>query len=546
MRRDRSAVATGRLRRDRRPAAVLLALLAGVSSRGIAAQEETPALDTAAPSPALAASRAYRSQHGVEILSEFSELLAIPNVATDLENIRRNARFILEAFERRGARMELLEVPEAPPVVFGELPAEGPEAGKDAPTLVLYAHYDGQPVDPDRWTHGPWSPTLYSRSLEAGGWPLTFPRPGQAVDPEWRLYARSAGDDKAPIQALLSALDALQEAKVPRTIHLKLFFEGEEEAGSPHLQQVVSAARERLAADAWLFLDGPVHQSGRPQVFFGVRGITGLDLTVYGARRYLHSGHYGNWAPDPSLLLAHLLASMKSPDGEVTIAGFYDNAPEWGEAERQAVASSPPFEEELRRELGIAVSEGGNETRYLERLMRPSLTVRGLGGGPVGAAASNVIPPEATASLDLRLVPGNDPDRMLRKVEDHIAAQGFHLVRGEPTEPERRDHPRLVRVVRRGGYPAVSTRMDLPLARALAEAATFAAGEPVIRTPLLGGSLPFYAFTGALGPVPLIGLPIANHDNNQHGPDENLRLANLWYGMDLFATILTLPPERWQ
>lgn len=499
-----------------------------------------------AESAALRAARDYREAHGREILDQFFELVAIPNVATDADGIRRNAEYLTSAFERRGAKMELWtdpEAPDAPPVVFGELPATVDTADSEPPTLILYAHYDGQPVDPDKWTHEPWEPTLYSASLEASGWPRPLPEPGDPVDPDWRVYARSASDDKAPIQALLTALDALAAADVPRTVHLKLFFDGEEEAGSPHLPAIVEAHRDRLDGDAWLFLDGPVHQTGRPQVFFGVRGYTGLEITVYGAGRYLHSGHYGNWAPNPNLRLARLLASMKDENGEVLIEDFYESSEEWDPAALEAVEASPDFEDELRRELGLAASEGGNDVRYLTRMMRPSLNVHGMVGATVGPTARNVIPPEAVASIDIRLVPGNDPQRMIALVENHIRGQGYHVVWDEPSPSERLEHPKIARVRRADGYRAVATPMDLPISQALIGAAQRAAGDQeVVSTPLLGGSLPLYVFEDALDGPPLIGLPIANHDNNQHAPDENLRLGNLWYGVDLMASLMTLNP----
>jgi len=491
------------------------------------------------PPPAVEATRAWRAEHGAEVLRAYAELLKIPNVASDEPNIRRNAEAIRDLFARRGAHMELLEVPGTPPVVFGTLPAtHDPET---APTLLLYVHYDGQPVDPERWTHGPWTPTLYTRSMEDGGQPRPMPEPGEPIDPDWRLYARAAGDDKAPLPALWAAVDALEAAGVPRTVNLKLFFEGEEEAGSPHLRQVLETYRDRLDGDLWLFLDGPVHQSGRPQLFYGVRGIATMDLTVYGASRYLHSGHYGNWAPNPNLLLAHLLASFKDPDGTVHVEGYHDTVVPPGPAEREALTAYPEFEAELRRELGLAVSEGGNDVRYLDRLMLPSLNIRGLAGATVGETARNVIPPEATAALDLRLVEGNDPEAMMDLVEAHIRRQGFHIVREAPDLETRRANPRLVRVVRHGGYPAVRTPMDLPMAQRIVEAATAAAPRPLVLTPTLGGSLPLYLFREILG-TPLIGVPIANHDDNQHAPDENLRLGNLWYGIDLMASLMTLEP----
>ncbi|HEX6203086.1 MAG TPA: M20/M25/M40 family metallo-hydrolase [Thermoanaerobaculia bacterium] len=504
----------------------------------------------AAPSPAaqpaddhaaaLAAARAWRGEHGAAILADFADLLTLPNVAADLPNVRRNAEAIAERFRRRGATIELLELPdapEAPPVVWGRLPADAPGGARR--TLVLYVHYDGQPVDPAEWTFPPWRPTLATAALPAGGRERPLPAPGEPIDPEWRLYARSAGDDKAPLAAILAATDALAAAGVPRTADLVFFFEGEEEAGSPHLAGYVERYADRLAGDLWLFLDGPVHQTGRPQLFFGVRGYAGFELTVYGAERQLHSGHYGNFAPNPIEALARLVASFEDGRGRVAIEGFYDSAEPLGEAERRAMAAIPPFEEALRDELGIAESEGGG-ARYAERIALPAINARGIAAGAVGAAAVNAIPPQATASFDLRLVAGNDPQAMLDLVAAHVRRQGWHLVEHEPTAEERRRHPKIARLVRRPGYPAVRTPMDLPVAQAVVAAAGAAAGEPVILLPTLGGSLPLHVFRSRLG-TPLVGVPIANHDNNQHAPDENLRLGNLWYGIDLLAAILAAP-----
>jgi len=525
-------------------AAAGAALTAAVS----AVQAPAEALPAAAADPtasrALTAARAHREARGAEILAEYADLVALPNVASDLPAIRANAAAIAAALGRRGVRAEVLALPgrpEAPPVVYGELPAEAGDPGA-ARTLLLYAHYDGQPVEEARWRQPPWQPTLYTRAIEDGGEPRPLPAPGEAVDPEWRLYARSAADDKAPIGALLAALDALKAAAVPRTVNLKLFFEGEEEAGSPHLGDYLAAYAGRLegdVGDVWLFFDGPVHQSGRPQLFFGVRGIAQLEITVYGAERYLHSGHYGNFAPNPALELARLLASMKDADGRVTIAGFYDSAAPLGETERRALAAIPPFEDELRRDLGLAASEGRN-ARYGERMALPSLNVRGFVSGSVGETARNVIPPEATASLDVRLVEGDDPEAMLDLVEAHVRRQGWHVVAEPPDHATRLAHPRIARLVRSPHYRAVRTAMDLPIVAPVVAAAEAAAGREVVLTPTLGGSLPLYLFEDLSG-LPLIGVPIVNHDNNQHAPNENLRIANLWYGIDLIAALLTMP-----
>ena len=284
-----------------------------------------------------------------------------------------------------------------------------------------------------------------------------------------------------------------------------------------------------------------MHQSRRPQLVFGVRGYTGLDLTVYGATRYLHSGHYGNWAPNPAMELARLVGGMKDDRGEVTIAGFYDGTAPIGEAERRAIANLPDYDATLRRELGLAAPEAGNAP-LAERLLQPSLNVRGMVSGAVGDAARNVIPTEATASIDIRLAKGNDPAEMLDRVERHVRARGYHIVHDEPDLETRLAHERLVRVVRREGYPAARTEVGLPVVQPIVAAAERASDEPVVLVPTMGGSLPLYLFTEKLA-HPIVIVPIANHDDNQHAPDENLRLANLWYGIDLMGEILTMPAD---
>ncbi|HXF04430.1 MAG TPA: M20/M25/M40 family metallo-hydrolase, partial [Blastocatellia bacterium] len=264
--------------------------------------------------------RAYRQRHDAAIVRTLAEFLSLPNVASDRGNIERNARWILREFERRGIRGELLRVGDSPPVVYGELVVPGARR-----TVIFYVHYDGQPVDPSQWATDPWTPVLRDKPLEQGGQIIEWSALRSPVPGEWRLYARSASDDKAPLIALLTALDALRAADIPLSVNIKFFLEGEEEAGSPHLADLIRASAERLKADVWLLCDGPVHQTRRMQVYFGARGIVDLELTVYGPIRPLHSGHYGNWAPNPAMLLSHLLASMRTSDGRISIPGFYDD-----------------------------------------------------------------------------------------------------------------------------------------------------------------------------------------------------------------------------
>lgn len=485
---------------------------------------------------AVDAARRHRQEQGTRILAEFAELLRIPNTARDAVNIRKNAEHIRDLLIRRGVAAELLELEGAPPIVFGELRAPATKR-----TLGIYVHYDGQPVDKSKWTNPPYEPALYTEAIENGGVRRAFPAAGETIDPKWRIYARASGDDKAPIIALAAALDALRESNIALTSNLKFFFEGEEEAGSPHLGQFLEKYADKIDVDAWIICDGPAHQSRKPQLVFGVRGVTGLDITVYGATRVLHSGHYGNWAPNPAMMLARLLASMKDDDGRILVEGFYDTALPLNAAERAALADVPNIDDALRKELGLTRTEGGNAP-MAERLLLPSLNVRGLTSASTGATARNIIPNRAEASIDIRLVKGNDPESMLDLVEAHIRKQGYTIVREEPDEETRLKHAKIALVRRRTGYRAARTSMSLPIVRQVIAAAQRATGGPLIRLPSLGGSLPLYLFTDNLK-KPVIIAPIANHDDNQHAPDENIRISNLWYGIDLMAALFTMPAE---
>jgi acetylornithine deacetylase/succinyl-diaminopimelate desuccinylase-like protein len=484
--------------------------------------------------------RDYRRAHEHRILREFVGLLSIPNVASDSENIRRNAARLVGMMTARGLRPRLLEAstPNTPPAVYGEWTAPG--ATK---TIVFYAHYDGQPTDARKWagTH-PWEPALRSAPLEKGGRLLPMPSGGERIDPEWRLYARSASDDKAGVMAILTAFDALRAKKISPTVNLKFFFEGEEEAGSPRLVEILSRHRELLAADAWVICDGPVHQSGRKQVVFGVRGDTNVEVTVYGPKRPLHSGHYGNWAPNPGMILARLLASMKDDRGRVTIKGWYDDAEPLGEAERRALAEAPAYDEELKKELGINRPEGAGRP-LLELINEPSLNVNGLSSAETGALARNVIPATAVAALDLRLVRGNDYRRQVERLREHIRARGFYVTDREPTDAERLAHPLVAKVVHEpGGYNAERTRMDLPVSRAVVAAVQSTSEQRIVLMPTLGGSLPLSLIRETTA-APTITVPIANHDNNQHAENENIRLQNLWDGIETYAALMTMKEQ---
>ena len=480
----------------------------------------------------LVASARHREERGWEVLRDFAALLELPNVTGSTDDLSRNANELARRFEARGASMETVELPGASPVVIGELRTTTPTA-----TLGVYVHYDGQPVDPANWASSPYSATLVSGPWHEGGVVLDFPGPGDEIDAEWRIYARSASDDKTPFAAMAAALDALKEAGIERSVDLVFLFEGEEESGSPNLGRYMKHLASRLTADSWLLCDGPVHQTGVPQVVFGVRGYCGFELTFYGPERELHSGHYGNWVPNPAMELASFIAGCKDESGMVTIDGFYDDTAPITAADRSAIDALPPVEDRLQAELGF----GGPEVdgaRYADRLMLPSFNVRGMSAAAVGQKARNVVPAEAHVSVDIRLAAGNAPDRMLDLVEARLVTAGYQVLDREPTSEERRSHRYLARLTRDPGYRAARVPMDSPLAETLLGACGVAGNEEVVALPTFGGSIPLYQFEEILD-APVAILPIANHDNNQHAPDENLRVANLWYGIDLWATLLT-------
>lgn len=481
--------------------------------------------------------RQYRRAHEHEILREFVSLLSIPNVAADRANIRKNAEFVLDMMKRRGLNPQLLEAktPNVPPAVYGEWKVPGASH-----TILLYAHYDGQPTDPKQWTGSlPWLPALRSAPLEAGGQILPLPDDATSINPEWRLYARSASDDKAGVMAIITATEALKAVGLTPTSNIKFIFEGEEEAGSPHLGEIIALHKELLEGDAWIICDGPVHQSGVKQVVFGVRGDTNVDLTVYGAKRPLHSGHYGNWAPNPALLLAKLLASMKDDTGHVSIPGWYDDVEPLGELERRAIAEAPQYDDEIRSQLGLARNEGGGKSLG-ELINQPSLNINGFSSGDVGALARNVIPTTASAVLDLRVVKGNDHRRQVQRLIEHIRKQGFYVIDRDPTDEERKRFPLIAKVVQRaGGYNAERTRMDSPLSLAVINAVQSTSASPIVKLPTSGGSLPLAIISENLKTV-TITVPIVNYDNNQHAENENLRLQNLWDGIETMAALMTM------
>jgi acetylornithine deacetylase/succinyl-diaminopimelate desuccinylase-like protein len=481
--------------------------------------------------------RTYSQSNQNRMLDEFASFLAIPNVAEDTANISRNARFIMEMMAKRSiANIRLLpaRTKGAPPAVYGEVLV--PKAKQ---TLIFYAHYDGQPVNPAQWAQGlePFTPKLFSGSLPEGGAPIEFP--ASSYKPEWRIYARGASDDKAGVFAILNAYEAIVANKLNVNYNIKFFFEGEEEAGSPHLDEILDQHKALLQSDLWIICDGPVHQTGRKVVSFGVRGDAHVELTVFGAKRPLHSGHYGNWAPNPGMMLAKLLASMTDNSGRVLVSGFYDDVRPLSQTELTALEKMPEIDRQMKSELGLTDTEMKDRS-LAEAINFPSLNINGMQSGNVGKMASNVIPVSATAVIDLRLVPGNDWRRQQEKVAEHIRSQGYHVIDHDPTDEERKRFGKLVKFIALdNGYNAQRTPMDLPIARKVVDAVQSTTGDQLVLVPTSGGSLPLYLFEQYLQ-ANTISVPIANHDNNQHAENENIRISNLMAGIETMAAVMTM------
>jgi acetylornithine deacetylase/succinyl-diaminopimelate desuccinylase-like protein len=279
-------------------------------------------------------------------------------------------------------------------------------------------------------------------------------------------------------------------------------------------------------------------QSRRQNIVFSVRGVQIVDVTVYGARRELHSGHYGNWAPNPAMMLAQLLASMKDENGRVLIDHFYDGVQPFGELEKKAIAEAPQNDAKLKHDLWLGRTDG-NGAPLLELIALPSLNIRGMASSRMGAQASNVIPATASATIDLRLVRGIDKQVQAQRLIEHIRKQGYFVVDKDPDEQTRLSHPKVAKVVvDTGGYNAAGSPMDLPISKLVIQAVENARG-PVIKLPVLGASVPLFMIQEVLGSA-TIQVSTANHDDNQHSYNENIRIQNIWDGIETIAALMTM------
>ncbi|MEZ5984791.1 MAG: M20/M25/M40 family metallo-hydrolase [Hyphomonas sp.] len=472
----------------------------------------------------------------VASLEEWVSFLRMPNVTKQsTADIRANADWIEATFQRYGYEARQLEDGETP-MIYAAWPDQLP--GRK--TILFYAHMDGQAVHPEEWDQeSPWSPVL--KTFEDGEWkPLPLERllSGEAA-PDDRLFARSAADDKAPILMLLAAMNALKAEGLEPAVNIKILLDSHEEGGPPTLGDVVKRNADLLAADAVIMLDGPMHISNRPTVVYGHRGGAGFELTVYGARTELHSGHYGNYSPNPAQLLASLLSTFKDDCGRVTVEGFYDGVV-FDEETQAAFASVPDDEAAINKRIGIAEADCVGQT-YQEAINYPSFNIAGLKAADVGASRRTIIPESATAAIGMRTVPATPPERLLALVRAHIEAQGYHLVDGEPTEEERMTYPRLASMSGGRGSKALQTPLSAPVGKWIVASLTETFGEAPVRIPLMGGSVPTSGLLSLGAPIML--LPLVNADNNQHASNENMRIGNYYTSVQTLHGLFLTPFE---
>ena len=428
-------------------------------------------------------------------LDGLMRVLRQPSISTLGVGIRECAALLAQEMTAVGLASRVLDTPGSP-VVFGERRAPGARR-----TLLLYGHYDVQPVEPlEDWESPPFEPTI---------------RNG-------RIYARGSGDNKGQHYAHLKAIESVLAVTRELPVNVKVLLDGEEEKGSPHLADFVARERDLLAADFVYTSDGPYHASHRPLIRCGVRGILFVELSVRGATRDLHSGNWGGNAPNPAWWLLQALASMKRRDEHVTVDGFYRGVVPPTPHERELLARIPLDEERIRRDLGVPALRGEPGLSYYERMFfNPTLNINGLHSGYTGPGSKTIIPATATARLDVRLVPDQDPDEMEGLLRRHLEVHGFDDVHLDATH-------RM--------WPS-KTSPESPFCQAIGRAVTMGFGEAPIVYPLSGGSLPDYVFTRILG-LPSLMVPYANPDENNHAPNENLEVKAFFNGIRTTIAVL--------
>ena len=487
------------------------------SSLGLTAQKQAELNDLA-------------SEFTRKSLPLFKEVLSIPNDAISAEWIEENIVWTEKAFGERGFSTERIPTAGAPLLLASR---SFPKAKK---TVLVYLQMDGQPVDPARWTQeDPYKPALKKQNKQGEWEEIPWDNIKNYKD-DWRIFARSASDAKGPVVMFLAAIDALEKIGKQPNYNLKVILDYEEEMGSPNLPKAVEENRILLAADNLVIFDGPMHRLNKPTLSFGARGISTVQLTTYGPIVPQHSGHFGNYIPNPAFKLSKILASLKDDQGKVVVPGFYDGIV-LDEKTKAVLANTPHNEKELQELLQIGAFDqvGPN---YQEAIQYPSLNVRGMQSGWINEKVRTIIPAWARAEIDVRLVKESDPLRLHRLIKKHIEGLGYLVLDREPTKEERLSHDKIATYTYEISYQSFRTDVNAEIGVWLGKALLRAFGEAPIRVRMSGGSIPISPFVNSLN-IPAVAVPTVNRDNNQHSPNENLRLGNYRDGIKTILAILT-------
>jgi acetylornithine deacetylase/succinyl-diaminopimelate desuccinylase-like protein len=429
-----------------------------------------------------------------QYLERLCDYVRLPSVSAHNLGVPETGAHIRDVLAAGGFDARLLPTAGQPAVIAHRAGPPG------TPHVIIYGHYDVQPPgDDELWDSPPFEPTV---------------RDG-------RLFGRGTADNKGQHLAHIIATELLVELRRELPCTITFVLDGEEEIGSPHLDEALRGIRDELAADVVIVSDGPVASTGQWQLVYGLRGILAFELTATGAARDLHSGHFGEIPPNPLWTLVHLLASMKGPDGRLTIDGVNDLVAPMGEPERRAMAALEPDPAGVLASIGAPALAPSPAGTLAERSMaRPTLTINGLHGGYDGPKIKTILPHTAAAKCDMRLVDGQDADTVWRLVSDHV-----------------RRHAPEVRLTWHGAMHPSRTPMDTPYAAAVASAVRRVTGEEPLHVPVAGGSLPMWVFTRSLG-IPALLLPFGNVDEANHAPNENLDLAYFYQGITIAAAVL--------
>lgn len=473
------------------------------------------------------------SRHLESAVTGLREFVQLANDAHYPEQTEQNLNWCVKAMESRRFSVTVLYSDSIPHIFAQRI------FNAKLPTILIYMQADGQPVNPARWfQNNPYEAVL--KILSNDEWKAIDWKP--SFDPDSRIFGRSVSDSKGPAMAFLAALDILQEKSIRPAFNIKVIIDFQEEMGSPSLPALVASHHDLFSAEMVLIMDGTRHISNLPTLNFGARGIATVRLKVFGASTELHSGQYGNFAPNPVFKLAKLIGGMKDDSGRVTIPGYYDGV-HLSEKEKAAINDMPGNDRDLLERLGIAAPDSVGST-YEESLQYPSLNVRGLQAATVGDEVRTIIPSEALAEIDIRLVKETDGERQIGLLKDYIASRGYHFVDGAPTTAERHQYAYLISFEYRIGSKPFRTDLDSPEGMWLSRAMDRTFGKDnYVKQLTTGGSQPIEPFVTSLG-IPAVSIRIPNPDNNIHADNENLRMGNFLEGIEMCLGILTEKMDR--